>query len=111
MKLSNVIFENDFGGYAKFKKESEKLKAELEDTYNRDDIDVTIGQYSGRDRGFGQIKVRIDPTDTLPDAIYNNMKSTLKAKGYEITGGMNFGEIEDERITYPNIKFEFDIVG
>ena len=47
MKLSDVILE-DFGGYNKFEKESEKLAAELRDTYDRDDIHVRIGQYSGR---------------------------------------------------------------
>ena len=109
MKLSNIILKEDFGGYTKFKSQSDKLEAELRDTYNRDDIMVTIGQYHERDRGFG--KVQIQTREELPDSEYNNMKNFLTAKGYEITGGMNFGEVEDDRITYPDIKFEFDIKG
>ena len=109
MKLTNIILDEDFGGYAKFKSESQKLEAELRDTYNRDDIHVTIGQYSGRDRGFG--KITIHSREDLPNSEYNNMKNVLTAKDYEITGGMNYYEEEDDRIVYPTIKFEFDIKG
>tara|TARA_A100001015_G_scaffold223830_1_gene252224 strand:+ start:252 stop:755 length:504 start_codon:yes stop_codon:yes gene_type:complete len=101
--------ESDFGGYTKFKPESEKLEAELRDTYNREDIFVTIGQYHERDRGFGKVTIRTE--EEVPAAEYKNIKNTLSAKGYEITGGMNFGEREDDRITYPTVKFEFDIKG
>lgn len=100
--------ESDFGGYTKFKPESEKLEAELRDTYNRDDIMVTIGQYHERDRGFGKVTIR---TSDLPDSEYKNMKSTLTAQGFEITGGMNFYDKEEDKINYPTIKFEFDIKG
>ena len=109
MKLSNIILEEDFGGYAKFESDAKKLEAELRDTYNRDDIQVTIGQYHGRDRGFG--KVRILTREDLPNSEYNNMKNVLTAKGYEITGGMNFYDEEEDKINYPDIKFEFDIKG
>ena len=101
--------ESDFGGYTKFKPQSEKLEAELRDTYNRDDIMVTMGQYHDRDRGFG--KVTIHSREDLPNSEYNNMKNVLTAKDYEITGGMNYYEVEDDRIVYPTIKFEFDIKG
>lgn len=100
--------ENDFGGYTKFKPHSEKLEAELKDTYNRDDITVTMGQYHERDRGFGKVTIR---TEELSDAEYKNMKNTLTAQGFEITGGMNFYDEEDDKINYPTIKFEFDIKG
>ena len=108
MKLSDVILE-DFGGYNKFQEESEKLEAELRDTYDRKDIHVKIGQYSGRDRGFGKIQIN-DPDDNgIPDSEYNNMKNILTAKGYQITGGANFGGDDGDRNYYPTIKFEFDI--
>ena len=43
MKLSNIILEDDF--YGKFKTEAQDLKNEMRDTYNRDDIYVTIVQH------------------------------------------------------------------
>ena len=102
--------ENDSGGYTKFKTQSDELQAELRDTYNRDDIHVRIGQYHGRDRGFGKVQIMAD--EELPDALYKNMKNFLSAKGYEITGGSNFADIDPgERSYYPDIKFEFDIKG
>ena len=100
--------ESDFGGYTKFKPESEKLEADLKDTYNRDDIIVTMGQYHERDRGFGRVQIR---TRELSDAEYKNMKNTLTAQGFEIAGGMNFYDEEEDKINYPTIKFEFDIKG
>lgn len=108
MKLSSVILE-DFGGYNKFKNESEKLQAELRNTYDRNDIYVTIGQFSGRDRGFGKVSIREEDEAGIPDSEYQNMKNVLTAKGYEITGGGNFGERQEDNIVYPDIKFEFDI--
>lgn len=109
MKLSSVILENDFGGYAKFKELGDKLQAELRDAYDSEDIHVRMGQYHGRDRGFGKVQIMID--QELPDAQYKNMKNLISAKGYEITGGSNFAEIDPgERSYHPDIKFEFDIV-
>ena len=106
MKLSNIILE-DLGSYSKFKKESEKLESEFQNTYNRDDINVTIGQYHQRDRGFGSITIR--SREEVVPAEYANMKNFLTAKGYEITGGANFADDDGDRYFYPTIKFEFDI--
>lgn len=106
MKLSNIILE-DFGGYTKFKRQSEELETELRDTYNRDDINVTIGQYHERDRGFGKVDIRT--REELAPSEYKNMKNFIQAKGYEITGGANFADEDDDRYFYPTIKFEFDI--
>jgi len=106
MKLSNIILE-DFGGYTKFKPQSEKLEAELRNTYNREDIHVKIGQYHERDRGFG--KVDIDTREELAPSEYNNMKNYIEAKGYEITRGANFADDDGDRYYNPTIKFEFDI--
>ena len=106
MKLSNIILE-DLGSYSKFKTESQELENEMKGTYNRDDINVTIGQYHQRDRGFGSITIR-SKEEVVP-AEYANMKNFLTAKGYEITGVANFADDDGDRYFYPTIKFEFDI--
>ena len=114
MKLSSIILEN----YEHFRKLADKLENELRDTYNRDDIHVSMGAYSGdraandplRDKGFGKVSIHI--TDKLPDSEYRNMKNTLTAKGFEITGGANFYDLDDiggKAHKYPSIKFHFDI--
>ena len=40
MKLSSIILEVDYWG--KFKTEAQDLENEMKDTYNRDDISVSI---------------------------------------------------------------------
>jgi len=48
--------------------------------------------------------------EDLPDSEYRNMKNTLIAKGYEITGGANYYDYEpDENEYFPNFKFNFDL--
>ena len=102
MKLSNILLED----FNKFKQESEKLESELKDAYNRDDIHVNIGQYHGRDRGFG--KVTFQTQDELPPVEWKSVKNFLAAKGFEITDESNFFDTDDDRYYYPSIKFEFD---
>ena len=82
MKLSNIILKEDY--WTRFKPEAEELESEMRDTYNRDDIHVTIIQHSNGDhaRGSVQIMTRKD----LRNAEYKNMKNFLKAKGFRITG-------------------------
>ena len=113
MKLSSIILEN----YEHFRKLADKLENELRDTYNRNDIHVSMGAYAGdraandplRDKGFGKIQIQID--DQLPDSEFRNMKNTLTAKGFEITDSANYYEVEfdNDRAHYPSIKFHFDI--
>ena len=103
MKLSNIILEN----FTKFKAEANNLENELKDTYNRDDIDVNIGQYHDRDRGYGKVSFRT--RDELAPSEWNNIKNFLKAKGYEITSQSNFADDDGDRYFYPTIKFEYDI--
>ena len=103
MKLKNIILEDFF----KFQPQAEKLQDEMRDTYNRDDIFVSMGQYSGRDRGYG--KVSIKSKYELPTAEWNNIKNFLTAKGFEITQESNWYDSDDDRDWYPDIKFEFDV--
>ena len=105
MKLSNIILEDDYWG--KFKTEAQDLQSEMRDTYNRDDIYVTIIQHSNEDKALG--KVRIVTREDIRPSEYQNMKNFLEAKGFEVTGGANYFEEEDDRYIYPDIKFEFDI--
>jgi len=105
MKLSNIILEADYWG--KFKTEAQDLENEMKDTYNRDDISVSIIQHSNGDKGIG--KVTILSKEDLKPSEYQNMKTFLETKGFEITGGANWAEEEDDRFIYPTIKFEFDI--
>ena len=103
MKLSKLVLED----YAKYKEEAEKLQRELRDTYNRDDIFVTMGQYYERDRGFGKVSYTVN--DEIDPAEWKNMLNYLKAKGFEITQESNWYDEDDDRRWYPDIKFEFDV--
>ena len=112
MKLSDIIFENE----SHYQKLADKLENELRDTYNRDDIHVSMGAYSGgrsardplRNKGFGRVEIM--QREDLPDSEYRNMKNTLIAKGYEITGGANYYDYEpNENEFFPNFKFNFDL--
>tara|TARA_B100001093_G_scaffold370310_1_gene355259 strand:+ start:317 stop:631 length:315 start_codon:yes stop_codon:yes gene_type:complete len=104
MKLSNIILE-DY--WTKFRPEAEKLEAEMRDTYNRDDIHVDIIQHSNGDHAMGKVSIR--QKEDLRNGIYKNMKNFLTAKGFEITGGANFYDYDDDSYSYPSIKFEFAI--
>jgi len=103
MKLSKLVLED----YAKYKEEAAKLQQELRDTYNRDDIFVTMGQYYERDRGFGKVSYTVN--DEIDPAEWKNMLNYLKAKGFEITQESNWYDEDDDRRWYPDIKFEFDV--
>lgn len=113
MKLSSIILENR-EHYIKLAKQ---LENDLRDTYNRSDIHVSMGAFSGgraandplRDKGFGKIQIQMD--DQLPDSEFRNMKNTLTAKGFEITDSANYYEVEfdNDRAHYPTIKFHFDL--
>ena len=104
MKLSNIILE-DY--WTRFEPEAKELQDEMRDTYNRDDIFVTIIQHSNGDHAMG--KVSIHEKDALRNGIYKNMKNFLTAKGFEITGGANFYDYDDDSESFPSIKFEFAI--
>ena len=103
MKLSDVILED----FARFKKESEQLESELRDTYNRNDIVVSMGQYYQKDRGYG--KVTFNTNKELPPSEWTNVKNFLTAKGFEITEEGNWYDEEKDRKWYPSLKFEFDV--
>ena len=105
MKLSSIILEDDF--YGKFKTEAQELQNEMRDTYNRDDIYVSIIQHSNGDKAIG--KVTIQSNEDIRPSEYQNMKNFLTAKGFEVTGGANFFDQDDDRYYYPDIKFEFKI--
>ena len=79
----------------------------MKDTYNRDDISVSIIQHSNGDKAIG--KVTIVAREEVKPSEYQNMKTFLETKGFEVTGGANWYEEEDDRYIYPTIKFEFDI--
>ena len=103
MKLVNIILEQ----FAKFKPESDKLQSELRDSYNRDDIFVSMGQYYEKDRGYG--KVSFKTNDQLAPAEWNSIKNFLQAKGFEITQESNWADQDEDRYYYPDIKFEFNV--
>ena len=105
MKLSNIILEDDY--WSKFKTESQELENEMKDTYNRDDIRVNIIQHSNGDKAIG--KVTIQTKEDVRPSEYQNMKNFLTAKGFEVTGGANFADSDDDRYYYPDTKFEFEI--
>ena len=79
MKLSDIIFENE----SHYRKLAKKLEDELRDTYNRDDIHVSMGAYAGgrsardplRNKGFGRVEIM--QREDLPDSEYRNMKTIL----------------------------------
>ena len=112
MKLSDIILENQ----SHYRKLADKLENELRDTYNRDDIHVSMGAYAGgrsaddplRNKGFGEVEIM--QKEDLPDSEYRHMKNTLIAKGFEITGGANYYDYEpNENEFFPNIKFNFNL--
>lgn len=104
MKLIKLLTEQD--NFLKFKDQADQLEKELKDTYDRDDIIVSMGQYYKRDRGYG--KVRFRTQQELSPAEWLNIKNFLEAKGFEITNDSNYYDTEDDRIHYPELKFEFD---
>ena len=110
MKLSDIIFEN----FKYYNKLADKLENELRSTFSRDDIFVRMGEYSQdredndplKGKGYGEVEIM--QRKDLPDSEYNKIKSSLVAKGYEITGGGNFYDYEpNENEFFPNIKFNF----
>tara|TARA_R110000803_G_C11978193_1_gene320411 strand:+ start:1008 stop:1328 length:321 start_codon:yes stop_codon:yes gene_type:complete len=106
MKLTDIILEAN--NWTKFEKEAAKLKSELVDTYNRDDFDVSMIQHSNGDKLMGKVTIKV--TEDLPSGEYQNMKNFISAKGFTVTGGDNYADIEPgERRFYPNIKFEIEI--
>ena len=105
MKLSDIILEQDY--WTKFKKEAKELENELKDTYNRDDISVTIIQHSNGDKAMGEVSIQVK--EALPSIEYQNMKNFISAKGFEVTGGANYADDDGDRYFYPDIKFEFDL--
>ena len=105
MKLSDIILEDDY--WSKFKTEAQELENEMRDTYNRDDIHVRIIQHSHGDKAMG--KVSIHSSEEIRPSEYQNMKNFLEAKGFEVTGGANYFDNDDDRYFYPDIKFEFEI--
>ena len=105
MKLSQIILEDDY--WSKFKTESQEIENEMKDVYNRDDINVSIIQHSNGEKAMGKVIIR--SSDQVLPSEYQNMRSFLEAKGFEVTGGMNFADRDDDRYYYPDIKFEFKI--
>lgn len=105
MKLSKIILEDDY--YSKFKTEAQELENEMKDTYNRSDIRVNIIAHSNGDKALGKVTI-VAKEDVRPSE-YQNMKNFLMAKGFEVTGGANYFDEEDDRYVYPTIKFEFKI--
>jgi len=103
------IDENLTEDFNKFDKEAKELQKELEDTYNRNDIHVSMGQYSGKDRGYGKVSFMVRDFAGIPPAEWKNVKNFLEAKGYEITQDSNFYDEDDDRRWYPHLNFEFDI--
>lgn len=101
------INENLGKDFSEFDKQAKALQSELQDTYNRDDIYVTMGQYYNRDRGYG--KVSFVTNEPLAPAEWKNIKNFLEAKGFEITQESNWYDDDDDRRYYPDMKFEFDV--
>jgi len=76
MKLSDIILEQD--NWTKFKKEAKELENELKDTYNRDDISVTIIQHSNGNKAMGEVSIQVK--EALPSIEYQNMKNLFLQK-------------------------------
>ncbi len=111
MKLKDILFEVDY--WTKFESEANELENDLKNTYNRDDIDVSIIQHSNGDHARGKVTIR--QRDHMRNAEYQNMKNYLTSigekkfgKGFKITGGANFYDYDDDSESYPDIKFEFE---
>ena len=105
MKLSQIILEDS--NYTKFEGESQEIENDMRNVYNRDDIIVSIIQHSNGDKAMG--KVLVKTSDQLLPSEYRNMRNYLEAKGFEVTGGGNYADSDDDRHYYPTIKFEFAI--
>lgn len=105
MKLSSIIFEENY--WDKFKDQAEELELQLRDTYNRQDIFVSIIAHSNGDKAMGKVTVKTD--SELEPSEYLSLKNTLSAKGYDITGGSNYFDDDGDRYYYPDVKFEFKI--
>lgn len=103
--LMDSLNEQSNSAIISYDKEAKELKKELEDTYNRNDIRVSIYQYRDNDKINGTVKF---DSRELPPAEWKNVKNTLQAKGYEITKDSNFWDMDDDRTWYPTIQFEFD---
>jgi|TARA_R100000027_G_C2209816_1_gene82661 hypothetical protein len=105
MKLSSIILEN------RFDQQARKLEGELRDTFNNDDIHVSMGYYAEdgpkASKGYGSIMYRqkeeVDPSE------WKSLKNTLQAKGFSIESDANYFDDDGDRYYYPKIKFEFDI--
>ena len=105
MKLSTIILEN------RFEQEAEMLQGELRDTFNNNNIHVSMGYYvkdgPKASKGYGKItyqqREEVDPTE------WKSLKNTLQAKGLSIESEGNYFDQDDDRYYYPSIKFEFDI--
>ena len=111
MKIKDILFEVDY--WTKFESEANELENDLKNTYNRDDIDVSIIQHSNGDHARGKVTIR--QRDHMRNAEYQNMKNYLTSigekkfgKGFKITGGANFYDYDDDSESYPDIKFEFE---
>jgi len=105
MKLSTIILEN------RFEQEAEMLQGELRDTFNNNNIHVSMGYYvkdgPKASKGYGKItyqqREEVDPTE------WKSLKNILQAKGLSIESEGNYFDQDDDRYYYPSIKFEFDI--
>tara|TARA_R100000951_G_scaffold13782_1_gene10881 strand:- start:50 stop:514 length:465 start_codon:yes stop_codon:yes gene_type:complete len=98
---------NEENNYTKFEVKANELEKELVDTYNREDISVTIIQHSNGNKALGNVQIRVK--EDLPSIEYQNMKNFISAQGFEITGGANYADDDGDRYIFPNIKFEFDL--
>ena len=105
MKLSEIVLESDY--WTRFKPEAEKLENELKDTFDRDDINVSIIQHSSGDYAMGNVTIRV--RRNLPEDEYQKMEDFISSKGFKITDGMNMADDDGDRYYYPNIKFEFEL--
>lgn len=106
MKLTQIILEK-VDNYTVHQEQADELERELRDTYNRDDINVKIIRHSNGDKAIGKVQVR--SREELEPSLYLNMKNTLTAKGFDITGGSNYADDDGDRYYYPDIKFEFAV--
>ena len=105
MKLSTIILEN------RFEQQATKLENELRDTFNNEDIHVSMGYYvkdgPKASKGYGSItyhqREAVDPSE------WKSLKNILQAKGLSIESDSNYFDDDGDRYYYPKIKFEFDI--
>ena len=105
MKLSSIILEN------RFDQQANKLEGELQDTFNNNNIRVSMGYYADdgpkATKGYGSVtyvqKEEVDPSE------WKSLKNILQAKGFSIESDANYFDDDGDRYYYPKIKFEFDI--